>query len=153
VGTIVSVTRLHLTIDCRDPGAQVVFWSLALGYVPTPPPDGFSSWREWYLDVGVPEDELGDGDCLDRIEDPSGSGPQIWFQPVPEPKTVKNRLHLDLRVAGPRSRPVEERAPLVDAKVAELVAAGATELRRLDGVKGHYAVVMQDPEGNEFCIT
>ena len=146
------MTRLHLTIDCHDPDGQAAFWALALGYVPTPPPEGFGSWREWYLDVGVPEEELGDGDCLDRIEDPNEAGPQIWFQPVPEAKSIKNRLHLDIRVTV-RSEPVEKRAPLVDAKVTELVAAGATELYRLNETKDHYAVTMQDPEGNEFCVT
>jgi len=148
-----SVTRLSITIDCHDPSAQVAFWCIALGYRPTPPPEGFATWRDWYLAVGVPEDELGDDDCQDRVEDPAGVGPGIWFQPVPERKTVKNRVHLDVRVAGPRDRPVEERAVLVEAKVAELVAAGATRLRLLDETVGHYAVVMQDPEGNEFCIT
>ena len=98
------------------------------------------------------EEELGDGACQDRIEDPEGVGPAIWFQPVPEPKTVKNRLHLDLKITGGRAEPLEQRAPVVDAKVAELVAAGATEVHRLDGYGGHYAVTLRDPEGNEFCV-
>lgn len=143
---------MQITIDCHDPGGQVAFWCLALGYRPSPPPEGFATWREWYLSVGVPAEELGDGDCADRVEDPEGKGPGIWFQPVPEPKTVKNRVHLDLRVTPGRAVPVDVRAPLVEAKAAELEAAGATRLRLLDATEGHYGVVMQDPEGNEFCI-
>jgi hypothetical protein len=147
------VTRLHITIDAHDPEAQVAFWCLALGYRPTPPPEGFGTWRDWYLSVGVPADELGEGSCQDRVEDPAGVGPAIWFQPVPERKTVKNRVHLDLKVTGGRTEPVEQRAPVVEAKVAQLVEAGGTRLRLLNETEGHYAVVMQDPEGNEFCIT
>jgi hypothetical protein len=153
VGTLPSVTRLQITIDCQEPDVLVPFWCLALGYRPAPPPPGFATWRDWYLSVGVPEEELGDGPCQDRVEDPEGVGPLIWFQVVPEPKTVKNRVHLDLKVTGGRTVPVEERAPVVEAKVAELVGAGATRLYRLEGIKDHYAVVMQDTEGNEFCIT
>jgi hypothetical protein len=76
---------------------------------------------------------------------------------VPETKTIKNRLHLDIYPSGGRGVPLEQRIPLVDARVAELVAAGATVQRRYpddfdspdaDG----YFVVMSDPEGNEFCV-
>lgn len=142
-----------MTIDTRDAAGQVVFWCLALGYEREPAPVGHTTWREWYLSVGVPEDELGDGDCCDRVCDPAGIRPGIWFQPVPEEKVLKNRIHLDLRVGGGRSVPLEERIPLVDAKVAELLEAGATQLRGLTGMEGHYAFVLQDPEGNELCVT
>jgi hypothetical protein len=57
--------------------------------------------------VGVSEDELGLG--LDRIADPAGRGPRIWFQVVPEKKTLKNRLHLDITVSGGRANPIETR--------------------------------------------
>jgi hypothetical protein len=147
-----AVTRLQITIDCRDPGPLVRFWGLALDYEPRPAPPGFATWRDWYVSVGVPEEELGDGDCQDRLQDPSGRGPTIWFQVVPEPKTLKNRLHLDVYVTRGRDAPLEERTAQVDAKVAQLVAAGATEVHRLEG-NDHYAVTLQDPEGNEFCVT
>src|SRR6266508_1208686 len=81
--------RWGLTIDCADPARLAEFWVLALGYEPAPPPSGFASWDEWYDRFGVPEDERG----LDTIADPDGVGPRLWFQQVPEPKTVKNRLH------------------------------------------------------------
>lgn len=142
-----------LTIDSRDATGQVRFWCLALGYEPEPPPEGHATWREWYLAVGVPAEELEDGDCCDRIRDPEGLRPMIWFQPVPETKAVKNRIHLDLRVGGGRDVPLVNRIPIVTAKVAELVAAGAVATRELSGTVGHFGVVMQDPEGNEFCVT
>ncbi|HUR13139.1 MAG TPA: VOC family protein [Mycobacteriales bacterium] len=147
------MTRVQITIDTKDPEAQVAFWCLLLDYRPKPPPEGFDSWRAWYVSVGIPEDELGDGDCQDRIEDPRGQDPPIWFQPVPETKVVKNRVHVDVRLNAGRHVPIEERARVVEAKAAELEAAGATRVRLLNETDNHYAVVMQDPEGNEFCLT
>jgi hypothetical protein len=145
--------EFQLAVDCADPDVLVPFWAEALGYVPQPPPAGFATWRAWYLSVGVPEDELGAGDCADRLTDPDGRGPNIWFQVVPEGKVVKNRLHLDLKVSGGRTVPLETRKERVDAKAATLRAAGATTVRTASHPKGdHYFVVMQDPEGNEFCV-
>jgi hypothetical protein len=146
-------TDYQLTIDCSDPSAQVAFWAVALGYVPRQPPEGFDTWRAYYLSINIPEDELGDGDCTDRLVDPSGRGPGIWFQPVPEGKVVKNRLHLDLMVGGGRSVPVATRRERVDTKVAVLAAAGATAVETNDTPEhDHYSVLMHDPEGNEFCV-
>jgi hypothetical protein len=145
-----TTPRLQLVIDCADPGPLVTFWAAALGYVPPPPPDGHDSWADWYRSVGVPEDEIGDG--IDRLVDPTGTGPSLWFQPVPEPKTVKNRLHVDVIVAG-RGTPMAERRRIVDAEVERLVGLGATIVRVHDGeVRDHYAVTLGDPEGNEFCV-
>jgi hypothetical protein len=145
--------QYQLTIDCADPGGLVVFWATALGYVPKPPPEGFETWRAWYLSVNVPEEELGEGDCTDRLMDPEGRGPDIWFQVVPEGKVVKNRLHLDLFAGGGRSLPLATRRERVDAKVAELRAAGASVVRMGgEPEMDHYGVVMRDPEGNEFCV-
>jgi len=145
----------HLTIDANDPARLARFWAPLLGYVPEPPPDGFDSWLAWYQSA-VPEEEL-DGDpedYIDRLVDPAGEGPKIWFQPVPEKKTVKTRFHFDIYVAD-RSRPMEEIIATVDAKVAELVELGATvdHVNRVDTpTLQRYGVVMHDPEGNEFCV-
>jgi hypothetical protein len=141
-----------LTIDCADPARMVRFWGPALGYEVAPPPEGHASWNDWYLSVGVPADELDlDGDGSDRLHDPAGEGPRIWFQVVPERKSVKNRLHLDLYPTGrDRTLSPERRREIVEARVAELVDAGASVLRRTDDF-GH-AVLMADPEGNEFCV-
>jgi hypothetical protein len=145
--------EFQLTIDCADARRLVPFWAEALGYEPQPPPDGFSSWRDWYVSVGVPEDEL-PHDWVDRLVDPAGAAPPIWFQPVPEEKVVKNRLHLDLKIGGGRAVPLDVRRQRVDAKVEELTALGATILRATEAPDAdHYYVVMQDPEGNEFCVT
>jgi hypothetical protein len=141
----------QLTIDCASPERLVPFWATALGYVPAPPPAGFASWRAYYLSIGVPESELDGGDCTDRLVDPAVDGPPIWFQVVPEGKSVKNRLHIDLTVGGGRSVPLAERRRRVDAKVATLVEAGASVLRTTSEAD-HYAVLMADPEGNEFCV-
>jgi hypothetical protein len=149
----------QLTIDANDPERLLRFWGPALGYVPQPPPDGFATWREWYVSVGVPDDEFDDGaDGSDRLMDPDGAGPSIWFQPVPEHKAGKNRLHLDIFASGGRDVPLELRRERVDAKVAELVEAGARVHKRFPEddedpeVSDHYARVMQYPEGNEFCV-
>ncbi|MCM0674311.1 VOC family protein [Micromonospora phytophila] len=143
----------QITIDCREPARLVAFWAEALRYRPQPPPEGHASWRDWYLSVGIPADELGEGDCLDRLEDPAGRGPLIWFQPVPEPKTVKNRLHIDLKVGGGRAVPLPERRTRVDAEVSRLTRLGARVLGSMDDPEnGYYSFQLADPEDNEFCV-
>lgn len=124
-------THWTLGCDALDPHRLAAFWALALRYVAEPgydDPDGAS------------------------IVDPDGIGPTIGFLRVPEGKTAKNRMHIDIRVAGEPPWDMTERAELIRARVDELVAAGATTVReeRYDDELGH--VVMRDPEGNEFCI-
>ena len=89
----------------------------------------------------------------DCIIDPDGRGPRIWFQVVPELKAVKNRLHLDVSVSGGRAFPLETRRQRVDAEAERLAGLGASSVRVLseEGLD-HYAIAMQDPEGNEFDI-
>jgi Glyoxalase-like domain len=144
-------TRMQVTIDCADPGRLARFWATALGYRLEEPPDGFASWQDYWVSRGLPPEEVEDG--YDSIVDPDGVGPRVWFQPVPEAKVVKNRVHLDLDVGGGRAAPLAERRRRVDTEADRLVAAGATRFRVLseEGVD-HYGVVMQDPEGNEFCL-
>jgi Glyoxalase-like domain len=124
-------TLWTLGCDAADPRRLAAFWALALGYVDEPgydEPNGAS------------------------IIDPDGTGPAIGFLTVPEPKTAKNRMHIDVRVSGPPPWDTAERDQRVRAKVAELIAAGATAVREQSyGPRlGH--VVMLDPEGNEFCV-
>ena len=145
----------QLTIDAHDPTGQVRFWAPVLGYEVQPPPEGHATWNDWYLSVGVPAEELDlTGDGTDRIHDPTGAGPRIWFQAVPERKSIKNRLHLDIYPTNrDRSLPWAERTAIVDQRVAELVEAGASIRNRTrDQESGFYAVGMFDPEGNEFCV-
>ena len=144
-------TQIQVTIDCADPGRQARFWADALGYRLEEPPDGFASWQDYWVSRGLPPEEVEDG--YDSIVDPDGVRPRIWFQPVPEPKVAKNRVHLDLGVSGGRQVPLATRRRRVDAEAERLVAAGATRLRVLsEEAVDHYAVVMADPEGNEFCL-
>nr|WP_231980802.1 VOC family protein [Tessaracoccus coleopterorum] len=84
-----------------------------------------------------------------RHSRPRRHRPRIFIQKVPEPKTAKNRMHLDVRVSsGPDDK---DRAGMLE-KADQLVAAGATRVRTVDeGFKGYW-IVMTDPEGNEFCI-
>jgi len=141
----------QLVIDCASPDPLAHFWAAALHYVVAPPPEGFDSWDDHYRSIGVPEDELGIGD--DSIVDPKGEGPRIWFQAVPEKKSIKNRLHIDVNASGGRDHPIDVRRERVEAEAERLVALGATRLRTTsDEGMDHYAVAMADPEGNEFDI-
>ena len=124
-------THLTLGCDAADPHLLARFWAQALGYVLEPgydEPDGAS------------------------IVDPDGVGPAIGWLRVPEGKTAKNRLHIDIRVAGEPPWDMAEREVMIRAKAVELEAAGAERVREeaYDGVLSH--ITMLDPEGNEFCV-
>jgi hypothetical protein len=139
-------------MDCADPARLAAFWALALDYAEPPPPEGYSTWQEWIVARGWPEEEWNSANAL---EDPEGVGPRIYFQRVPESKVVKNRVHLDLNVSGGYAVPLEERRQRVDAKAEQLVQQGARLLvvhDQPDREPDYYGVVMQDPEGNEFCL-
>ncbi|NEA32030.1 VOC family protein [Streptomyces sp. SID13031] len=142
-------TSWTMTIDCADPARVARFWSTALGYVEADPPTGWSTWENWLVDHGVPEDEWGDGASL---ADPSGVLPSITFMKVPEARTAKNRLHLDLQVSGGRDKPAEVRESAIRQEVARLIDAGATVVHEVaqNGVLDHFW--MADPEGNDFCV-
>ncbi len=141
----------QLVIDCASPEPLAHFWAEALHYVIEPPPAGHESWDDFYRSIGVAEDELGIG--ADSIADPQGEGPRIWFQVVPEQKSIKNRIHIDVHASGGRGNPLETRRELVEAEAARLVALGATRRHAIveEGLD-HYGVAMADPEGNEFDI-
>jgi hypothetical protein len=143
--------RYQLVIDCAGADRLARFWAAALGYVLAPPPAGFATWNDYYRDLGLPEEELADGE--DRISDPKGHGPEIWFHEVPEVKVVKNRLHIDIHASGARADPIEVRRQRVDAEASRLAGLGAsvTCIMEQEGLD-HYAVGLKDPEGNEFDI-
>jgi len=109
-----------LTFDCADPVRVATFWAAALG---------------WPLD----DDSDATGAYI-SISDPSGKRAGMDFQQVPEPKTTKNRLHLDVRPSGSMAEEVER-----------LKALGATERGYIDE-GGSFWTQMRDPEGNEFCV-
>jgi hypothetical protein len=96
----------------------------------------------------IPEEEWDSGAS---IVDPERRGPRIYFQGVPEPKTVKNRVHFDLDVSDGRSVPLERRREQIDAEVERLLGRGARRQQEFEA-HDHYHVVMQDPEGNEFWL-
>src|SRR5689334_15578070 len=115
--------RVDLTFDCARAVELARFWKLALGYVDEPPPAPFRTREEWAASFGPPEDDEGGGAWL---HDPEGIGPRLVFLEVPEPKVAKNRLHIDVRVG--RYGSPEQVWERVEAKVAQLVAAGASVL-------------------------
>jgi glyoxalase superfamily protein len=143
--------KFQLVIDCADADLMVRFWSAALGYVVEPPPEGYDTWEDWRRHIGLPEEMASGGP--DSIIDPDGAGPRIWFHAVPETKTVKNRLHFDIFASGGWTLPMATRKERVDAEARRLVGLGAVQTCVLaaEGMD-HYAVGMQDPEGNEFDI-
>lgn len=117
-----------------------------LGYVVPPPPAGFATWEEYSSSLPV-EDPDSSFACVD----PSGVGPRLFFQCVPEGKVAKNRLHLDVRVGT--GLVGDERLAALEAERARLVPLGAECVRVMhaDGIN-ESCIVMQDIEGNEFCL-
>lgn len=129
-----------VTIDCANPVALAAFWRDILGYVDDPPPEGYASWADYDLANGVSVEEASAGAT---IVDATRVGPRLYFQRVPEPKTVKNRVHLDV-VAGPDW-------PGVLEAVERGITKGGRRLRESADPADPF-IVMADPEGNEFCL-
>ena len=148
--------HVQVTFDADDPRALSTFWRDVLGYVHPGPPgvdlpegaDPLAAWDEFLERAGVPQDEWNSASAL---EDPEGHGPRLYFQRVPEDKVAKNRVHLDVFVEVARDAPDDERHAAQDAEVARLVGLGATKLEEVLDM-GFRHVVLQDPEGNEFCV-
>jgi predicted enzyme related to lactoylglutathione lyase len=112
----------HVTVDCADPYGLATFWSQVMG---------------WPIsDIDSP----GDDEVL--LEPPTPGTPELLFQSVPEPKTVKNRLHFDL-CPDERTR---------DEEVSRLLTMGAALVADHRTPTGRGWVLMADPEGNEFCV-
>lgn len=107
-----------VTFDCADPLLLAGFWAKALGFE-------------------VAGDANSEGAF---VGDPTGRTKGLFFQRVPEPKTVKDRIHLDLRPTGSMA-----------TEVRRMKELGATEQGRVD-VEGSFWTVLLDPEGNELCI-
>src|ERR1700737_3415194 len=110
-----SVKQFQVTVDCAEPERVARFWCEVLGYVVPPPPQGFATWDDF--DRALPPEHQGSAfACID----PSGAGPRLFFQRVPEGKVVKNRLHLDVRVGT--GLVGEERLAALEAECARLSA-------------------------------
>lgn len=148
---------VQITFDCHDPVKQATFWAEALGYVIPGPPgvriedgdDPFAAWQLFFEGLGItvrPEDFRA------AIEDPQGRGPRVFFQIVPEDKTVKNRVHLDVRAAPGLQN--HERMQALEDECQRLQDLGGQRLERVDPSPPMETgfIVMADPEGNEFCL-
>jgi hypothetical protein len=121
-----TVRQVQVTFDCAEPERVARFWSEALGYV-------------------VPEDFA--AACVD----PTGVGPRLYFQRVPEGKVVKNRVHLDVRVGT--GLVGDERLAALEAECVRLEALGAVRgVLLLADEENESCQLMQDVEGNEFCL-
>lgn len=139
--------QVQVTFDAGDPRRLADFWALALGYVAQPPPPGFGSWEAFAAAMNIPAEKADD---VAAVVDPTGAGPRLFFQRVPEGKTAKNRVHLDIQLTGGRRD--EASWKLVTEHVDRLLAAGASRLWEVDEPTGR-AIVLADPEGNEFCVS
>jgi hypothetical protein len=126
------VKQFQVTFDCAEPERVARFWCEVLGYVvPSPPPDEPGSAFA----------------CVD----PTGVGPRLYFQRVPEGQVVKNRVHLDVRVGT--GLVGDERLAALEAECARLIPLGAARVRLLlADEENESCLVMQDVEGNEFCL-
>jgi catechol 2,3-dioxygenase-like lactoylglutathione lyase family enzyme len=122
-----SVKQFQVTFDCAEPERVARFWCEVLGYVPAP----------------------GAEDCA--AVDPDGVGPRLYFQRVPEGKVVKNRVHLDVRVGT--GLVGQERLAALESECARLLPLGASRVELLVAdEENESCLVMQDVEGNEFCL-
>ena len=130
--------RIQVTFDANDPLALATFWAEVMRY---PAPD-VEDMKAHLRAAGEPDEKL---DNWMVIGDPNGVEPRFFFQKVPEGKTAKNRVHLDVRASNHRDRAA------IDDEVTRLVKLGGRKVQRVEDL-GTYFVVMQDPEGNEFCI-
>jgi hypothetical protein len=148
-GTLGGMSKeFQVTFDSADPDALAHFWAEVLGYVIAPPPKGFDTWEAALDAWGVPQDHRNDRSAL---IDPDGNGPRIFIQKVPEGKTAKNRVHLDVRAAPGQEG--DERMATLEAEATRLVGLGASRHKLFPPTAMDAGfIVMQDPEGNEFCL-
>ncbi|RJQ73800.1 VOC family protein [Pseudonocardiaceae bacterium YIM PH 21723] len=141
-----TIRKIQITFDCKEPERVARFWCEVLGYVVPPPPQGFDSWDDFNRSLPV-EHQGSAFACID----PSGVGPRLFFQRVPEDKVVKNRVHVDVKagigLVG------DERFAVLDAERVRLEALGASSvlIQRADGFH-ESCIWMQDIEGNDFCL-
>lgn len=135
---------MQVTFDAADPHALAAWWAELLGYQVEDHHDRVS---QLLADGAVSENEVVTFDgrlyfaTATAASDPDGRGPRLFFQKVPEPKTAKNRVHLDVPAADGD----------LEAAVERLTAKGAKFLDYGSHPGARWAV-MQDPEGNELCI-
>jgi hypothetical protein len=143
---VASIKKFQVTFDCAEPMRVARFWREALGYVAPPAPEGYDSWEDF--DRTLPPEQQ---DAWAVAQDPTGEGPRMYFQRVPEGKVVKNRLHLDVRVGT--GLVGQERLDALEAECVRLEALGAVRGQLLLADEENESCQnMQDVEGNEFCL-
>jgi len=136
--------RTQVSFDCADPHAQAAFWAQVFG---TAVEDHSALVDQLVADGRLPADEMTviNGRSAFRdvaaCSDPDGTEPRLFFQRVPEGKTAKNRVHIDVHVEP------DQKA----AEVERLVGLGASHIATHSG-RGPVTYVLRDPEGNEFCL-
>jgi catechol 2,3-dioxygenase-like lactoylglutathione lyase family enzyme len=136
-----TLREFQVTFDCAEPEEVGRFWCEVLGYVVPPSYDETDETDETDEDAG----------SWFACVDPTGVGPRLFFQRVPEGKVVKNRLHLDVRVGT--GLVGDERLAALEAEGSRLEALGASRVRLLVAdEENESCLVMQDVEGNEFCL-
>ncbi|MGW5418734.1 VOC family protein [Streptomyces sp. NPDC003943] len=141
-----SIKKFQVTFDCAETVRLALFWCEVLGYVVPPAPEGYSSWDDYARSVPAKEQPQ-----YFACTDPTGEGPRLLFQRVPEGKAVKNRVHLDVRVGT--GLVGDERLAALEAECARLSALGAVHLKTLYADEENESCInMQDIEGNEFCL-
>ena len=121
----------EINVDCTDPAGLAGFWCAALGYSVLEATDGL---------VEVGPERGSDAELLEAVRR-EPVAPSMFFALVPEGKTVKNRLHLDLSPIDCTQSVEVARLELLGARRADVGQSGAESW-----------VVMADPEGNEFCV-
>jgi hypothetical protein len=119
-----------VVFDSAQPAVTARFWAAALDGYAVAPYDEAELARLRALGINGPDEDP------TVLVEPAGAGPRLWFQLVPEPKQVKNRVHLDLCATD------------VEAEIARLTGLGASVLARHDE-----NTILADPEGNEFCLS
>ncbi|WP_290062177.1 VOC family protein, partial [Amycolatopsis solani] len=111
-----TIRQVQITFDCAEPERVARFWCEVLGYVVPPAPPGFETWADF--DRSLPAERQG---AAFACADPTGVGPRLFFQRVPEGKVVKNRVHVDVRV-GTGLKGAERLAALEAARGPVLAA-------------------------------
>lgn len=153
--------QIQVTFDAHDPRRLGLFWREVLDYAVDPPPgtppgetigdpvETADAWLAFLTRAGVPEALH---NSAFGIVDPTGRGPRIFFQQVAEDKVAKNRVHLDVRAAP--GLVGEDRMAALEAECDRVVALGAVRRKRFepDGRMSAGFIVLNDPEGNEFCL-
>ena len=142
--------EVQITFDCADPAGLAAFWAEVLGYQVQPPPDESDSWDAALEALGVPSDQWNSRSAILPVE---GLHPRVFFQRDPEGKIVKNRLHLDVRVASGLEG--DERMNALETEANRLEAIGATRAYRVEPETSTMEsgfVTMHEPEDNEFCL-